>query len=239
MNQLSTFSLCLHTVNHRCVCGGGGAGYTSETAEEKKKTCFCKKEGKSCSLANPSTDERKSSRKVDIAKINNKRKFNGKTIFGSGGSPEGKSRVQNWAPAFSEVSRCWVLKPAHVEGPCRHGNSSWRCWNYPGTKRQVYSQKCSGYRRGRRCALRFCYLLMRVGGLGLPSLRLGAGNFSTSTAQAKGVDLLSSRNSEGKHSFSGQIPYFPFLLTNLWQILCGLWELAPGLLYGSLQMYLE
>lgn len=109
-------------------------------------------------MPTPAQMERKSSRKVDIAKINNKRKFNVKTIFGSGGSPEGKSRVQNWAPAFSEVSRCWVLKPAHMEGPCRHGNSSCRCWNYPGTMRQVYSQKCSGYRRGRRCALRFCYL---------------------------------------------------------------------------------
>lgn len=85
----------------------------------------------------------------------------------------------------------------------------------------------------------FAIFLMCVGGLGLPSLRLAAGNLSTSTAQTKGVDLRSRGNTEGKHSFSGQITYFPFLLTNLWQILRGLWALAPGLLCGSLQMCLE
>lgn len=49
----------------------------------------------------------------------------------------------------------------------------------------------------------------------------------------------SRQRQHGREAFILQTHHFQFLLNNLWQILCGLWELAPGLLYGSLQMCLK
>lgn len=71
VNKPDEFVLGLHVIKHRCVCkiwkwgDKDNTGKTFEIVKEKKKHIFCRRE-KFCSSANCNTNDRKSSRKVDI-----------------------------------------------------------------------------------------------------------------------------------------------------------------------------